>query len=233
MVAPLLAGVALVLAGWSPRTATAQERVPHRRPTPEATIDRAVAAYARVRTVHASFEQTLTNPLTGTTSTAHGDFRQKRPALLSVRFADPAGDRIVADGENVWLFLPSSAPGQVIRAPARGRGADGFDLTARFLDAPRTRYSLTDAGRSSLDGHPTHAVQLIPRADQPFVKATVWIDDSDALIRQFEVEEGSGLIRRVRLTTIAINVPMDRRTFSFAPPPGVRIIDQAALMGVR
>ncbi|GAC1516536.1 MAG: hypothetical protein NVS1B4_12010 [Gemmatimonadaceae bacterium] len=205
----------------------------HGHPSVEITIDRAVAAYAKVRTLRATFEQTLTNPLTGTTSTARGDFRQKRPRLLAVRFTHPDGDRIVADGESVWIYLPTSSPGQVIRSPMGSDAGAGFDLTARFLDSPRARYTLTDAGAVAIGGRPAHGVHLLPRTDQPFVKATVWIDDADASIRQFEVVEGSGLVRRVRLTTLAINVPLERRAFLFTPPNGVRVIDQTALMGGR
>src|ERR687884_452344 len=68
-----------------------------------AAIDRAAAAYAKVRTARATFEQTLTNPLTGSVLVSRGEFQQQRPNRLAVRFTDPAGDRIVADGKYVWL----------------------------------------------------------------------------------------------------------------------------------
>jgi hypothetical protein len=37
---------------------------------------------------------------------------------IAVRFTDPAGDRIVADGRSLWIYLPSTAPDQVIRDKA-------------------------------------------------------------------------------------------------------------------
>src|SRR5215203_6678774 len=78
-------------------------------------LDRAVAAWAKVRTARATFEQTITNSLTGRTLTATGEYQQQRPGKLAVRFSDPANDRIVADGTRLWLYLPSTTPGQVIR----------------------------------------------------------------------------------------------------------------------
>src|ERR671931_1994598 len=76
-------------------------------------LDRAVSAWAKVKTARATFEQTVTNALTGSSANARGDFQQQRPHKLSIRFTDPSGDRIVADGASVWVYLPSSAPGQV------------------------------------------------------------------------------------------------------------------------
>jgi outer membrane lipoprotein carrier protein len=192
-----------------------------------AAIDRAAAAYAKVRTARATFEQTLTNPITGSVLVSHGEFQQQRPDRLAVTFTDPAGDRIVADGKFVWLYLPSTAPGQVVRTPlSRAAGVGTMDLTARFLDSPRTRYTIGDAGTEAVGGRPAHVVTLVPRTEQPFVKATVWIDDADATVRQFEVVDQSGVARRVRLTSLALNAPVDRSAFSFKPPRGVKVFTQ-------
>ncbi|GAC1658692.1 MAG: hypothetical protein NVS4B3_26280 [Gemmatimonadaceae bacterium] len=195
----------------------------------DALVDRAVAAYAKVRTLRASFEQTLTNPLTGSVAVAHGEFQQRRPALLAVLFSDPAGDRIVADGRFLWIYLPSTTPDQVVKIPAGVNSTGPFDLTAQFLDAPRTRYSIRDAGRAKIGGRAVHAVNLVPKTDEPFVKATVWIDETDATVRQFEVVDGSGLTRRIRFISLAINGPVDREAFVFTPASGTKVIDQSVL----
>ena len=81
-------------------------------------LDHAVKSWAKVKTARATFEQTVTNALTGSSATARGDFQQQRPHRLAIRFTDPAGDRIVADGASVWVYLPSSAPGQVVKRSA-------------------------------------------------------------------------------------------------------------------
>jgi outer membrane lipoprotein carrier protein len=190
------------------------------------TIDRAVAAYAKVRTARATFEQTIDNPLTGSALTSRGEFQQERPGRLSVRFTDPQGDRIVADGKAVWLYLPSTAPDQVIKMPATREGTGTVDLAGQFLDQPKTRYVITDGGADTVSGRPTRVVRLVPRTAQPFAKAAVWVDDADGTVRQFEVTDGSGIVRRVRLTSLRLNVPVDRKAFSFTPPKGVRIYEQ-------
>jgi outer membrane lipoprotein carrier protein len=191
-------------------------------------LDRAVARWSAVKTARATFEQTIVNALTGNTLTATGEYQQQRPGKLSVRFDDPATDRIVADGKHVWLYLPSSAPGQVIRSPLGAGGTGTVDLTAQFLTAPRSRYTVTSAGSATVSGRATHGFILVPKVAKgaPFKTATVYIDDADATIRQFEVTEQSGVQRKVRLTSLRTNVPVDASAFTFTPPAGVRIVDR-------
>jgi outer membrane lipoprotein carrier protein len=203
--------------------------VPHVLPgqTVDQTIDRAVAAWAAAKTVRASFEQTLTNPLTGSDVTARGEFQQQGRNRIDIRFTDPSGDRIVADGRALWVYLPSTTPGQVIKSSLT-QGANSVDLTGHFLTAPRSKYNITSAGTMSVGGRPAHGLQLVPKREgsQPFTRATVWVDDRDGLVRQFEVTDQNGVTRRVRLTSLRLNVPIDGSAFRFTPPQGARIVQQ-------
>jgi outer membrane lipoprotein carrier protein len=202
------------------------------RPADE-TIDRAVAAYAKVKTARASFEQTLTNPLTGNSTVQHGELQQQRPGRFAARFSDPKGDVVVADGKTLWIYQPSSAPGQVIKLSlASAGGGAGVDLTDQLLLAPRSKYTIASAGSLAIEGRATTALALTPKTQQaPFTRALVWIDDADGTLRQFEVTDATGLVRRVTLSKVRLNVPVDRDAFSFKPPKGVKVYDQAAMSG--
>ncbi|HUX33120.1 MAG TPA: outer membrane lipoprotein carrier protein LolA [Gemmatimonadaceae bacterium] len=191
-----------------------------------AAVQHAVDAWKPVRTVRATFQQTVHNALTGTSATAEGEYVQRRPDRISVRFHDPDGDRIVADGTWLWLYLPSSTPNQVIKQPASADGTGTVDLTGEFLDDPFVKYDVTDRGAATLDGRPVHVVQLTPRPGGPtaFSNATVWIDDGDAYIRQFEVEQSNGVTRRVHLTSLHVNGPVDDAAFKFVVPKGARVV---------
>ena len=209
--------VALVALTWSIASAAA--------PPQSNLLDRAVAAWANVKTARATFEQTIVNPLTGNTLHASGEYQQQRPGKLSVKFEDPATDRIVADGKYVWLYLPSSVPDQVIRTPLTSAGTGTVDLSAQFLSAPRSRYTITNAGTMTVSGRATHGYTLVPKATSgPFKTATVYIDDADASIRQFVVTEASGVQRTVRLTSFRANVPVEASAFVFTVPAGVRVV---------
>lgn len=191
----------------------------------EAIIDRAVAAYARLTSMRAEFRQTLTNPLTGSTQTTTGVILRKKPNLLSINFA--SGDRVAADGSTLWVYLPSSTPGQVMRMPYSGGNATALDPAREFLDSPRARFTVSASGAATVGGRATHAVTLVPkRANANFTTAKVWIDDADSSIRQFDVENASGLKRHVVITSFTANPAISASSFRFSVPKGARIVDQ-------
>jgi outer membrane lipoprotein-sorting protein len=194
--------------------------------TAGAAIDKAVAAWADVRTAKGTFEQTVTNSLLKSSAVAHANFQQQRPNKLSVRFTDTKGDAIVSDGKYLWLYFPTSDPKNVLRRPAADRGSLPVD-PGQFLESPRSRYDIADKGRATLGGRVTRAVLLTPKkgATNWFVRATVWIDEADGLIRQFEVVEDANLTRKIQFTTLTTNGPIDEKLFTFVAPAGVKIID--------
>jgi outer membrane lipoprotein carrier protein len=200
---------------------------------PEATLQRAIAAYANAETISVRFDQTVTNPLTDRKLTTSGELMRRRPDRLSISFSGNDPDRIVADGTNLWVYLPSSAPGQVIKLPT-GVGESGMlvDPMGQILSAPVSNYNVTDAGTSVVNGEATHAITLVPKSrSAPFTKATLWIDDNDGLVRQLESTEPSGLVRKITVTRFRTNVTIPRSTFQFVPPPNVRVIDGSGMTG--
>ena len=206
---------------------------PRQQSTVDAVIDKAVATYNKTKTSRGTFEQAITNPLTGSTVKAIGEFQQQRePARFSFRFVQPKGDMIIGDGKWLWVYLPSSTPGQVIKVPMTDGGAGSIDLASRFFDSPKTRFSITDAGTATVAGRAAHALMLKPKSStEPFTQAKVWIDTTDGTLRQFETVEASGITRLVTITAVTPNAPVDAKLFSFTPPKGARIVDQAVLGG--
>jgi outer membrane lipoprotein carrier protein len=185
-------------------------------------LDRAVAAYKNVRTVRTPFEQTLTNPVTSRVTTAQGEMIVQRPGKISVGFTRPSGDRIVSDGKFVWIYLPSSAPGQVIRQPASAAGA-GLDFSTELLTAPRARFTIGDGGSAITAGRGARVVVLTPKAESAFTKARIWVDDRDGLVRQLEFTEPSGLTRLITFGQMKLNAKVPASTFRFAVPKGVKV----------
>jgi outer membrane lipoprotein carrier protein len=191
----------------------------------ETTIDRAVSAYARLTSMRAEFRQTLTNPLTGTTQTTSGEIIRRKPNLMSITFNN--GDRVAADGSTLWVYLPSSVPGQVIRVPYTGGNAGSVDPADQFLDSPRTRYTVTSSGSATIGGRSTQVLNLVPKRKGDIVaRAKLWIDDQDFSLRQFEVENSGGLKRKVVITSFTANPQIDRSKFRFNVPRGAKVVDQ-------
>lgn len=192
----------------------------------ETVIARAQAAWSRVKTLRATFEQTLTNPITGSALTSTGELQQRKPNRLAIMFTDPMGDRIVADGKFVWVFLQSATPGQVFKLSSTDVGAASMDLIGQFLNTPRSKYDAVDAGIDKVGTRSTRAVVLTAKPGEalPFVRAKVWVDSTDSLIRQFESTDGNGITRRVRLLTLSPNASVDNKVFTFHVPKNVRVV---------
>lgn len=195
-----------------------------------ALMERAAAAYSSARTLQATFEQTMLTPRTGAVQTARGEFLQRGTSQFAFNFTEPAGDRIVADGESIWLYLPSAAPGQALKVP-RAAGA-GLDLASSMLRSPRERYTVRALEDTIADGRTVRRLTLTPRtADAPFRTAELWIDPRDALIRHLVLVEPMGLVRTIDFARLRVGATLPDDAFVFTPPAGVRVLDQAALLG--
>lgn len=189
-------------------------------------IEAAVSAYAKIRTAKASFEQTITNPLLGSTLKSKGEFEQSRPNRFAFRFTDPKGDVIICDGKFVWAYLPTSTPGRVNRAPCGGDGAGSLDLIGEFFTNPKARYTIGDGGAATIGDRTAHIVLLTPKSkDAKFTRAKVWIEPSTGSLLQFEAVEPNGLTRLVRITRFEANAAVNAKAFVFTVPKGVKVVD--------
>jgi outer membrane lipoprotein carrier protein len=190
-------------------------------------LDRASVAYKDVKRLAADFVQIVTNPMTGDPDTSRGRLYQLPPNRLGMRFTDPRGDRIVADGRYFWLYTPSTTPGQVIRTRIPAGGGTGPNLIGQFADRPHERYRARYIRADSLTSGVTDVVTLVPtEKDPPFTEATLWIDRKDGLPRRIEFQETSGQKRTLVLTKVVLNGEIPWREFTFAPPAGAQVVDQ-------
>lgn len=196
-------------------------------------LDRAVAKYQATPSARADFKQTLTNPLTGSTSMSRGVLLRKAPNLLSVVFSGAEGDRIIADGTSLWIYSPTSAPGQVIKLPNSGGRMNSVDPGSQFLVSPKTKYKIRQLGSATVNGRSAQMFELTPKQQTAFTKAIVWIDAADASVRKFEMTDANGLKRVVEILTWKPNVSIPKSVFKFVPPAGTRVIDQSAFSGGR
>ncbi len=194
---------------------------------PGPILDRASAAYATVRTLSADFVQVVVNPLVGGPDTSRGRLYQMRPNHFAMRFSDPRGDRLVADGRYFWVYTPSTTPGQVIRAGIPDGGPTGPNLIGQFVEVPRERYRARYVRADSLAMGWTDVVALTPRAeDGPWSDAVIWVDRNDGLLRRIEIVEASGQRRTIALRNLKVNSGVPTGELTFSPPAGVRVVDR-------
>jgi len=194
---------------------------------PWPVLDRASQTYQTISTLSADFVQIVVNPLIGSPDTTRGKLYQMRPSRFAMRFTAPKGDRIVADGRYLWLYTPSTAPGQVIRSRIPAVGTTGPNLIGQFVERPRERYSARYLRADSLGGTMVDVVALSPKEkDQPYSGAVIWVDRNDGLVQRIDITEASGQQRTVILGNLKVNRGAPGREFTFSLPAGVRVVDQ-------
>ncbi len=189
-------------------------------------VARAARAYGDLSSLTADFEQRIEDSLIGTFD-SRGNLVQAGQNRLAMRFNDPAGDAIVIDGRQVWVYTPSTAPGQVIRMPLPSGPVYGFNVLSWILDKPAERYRMRYVRADRVAGRVVDVVELIPiTAELPFSRALVWLDREDHLPRRLEITERRGGTRTITLSRVRTNETIAPKAFAFDVPRGVRIVDQ-------
>ena len=217
--APSLAFVATLLSVYPSNRLAAQDPWP--------ALDRASQTYQTVTSFSAEFVQVITNPMIGAPDTTHGRLYQMRPSRFAMRFTDPKGDRIVADGRFLWLYTPSTTPGQVIRSRIPEYGATGPNLIGQFVERPRERYTAHYVRADSIDHTLVDMIRLVPKGhDEPYSEAVIWVGREDGLVHRLDITEASGQERTVILRKLKVNAGVPGRELTFSPPAGVRVVDQ-------
>lgn len=191
--------------------------------TPVETLDRAARTYQALSSFSADFWQVIDDPMLGNYR-SRGRLVQVGDGRLSLRFTDPAGELIVLDGRNVWMYLPSTEPGQVRKIPM-SRLPDYFNPRS-LLDQPGRRFEAKSVRRDQLNGRAADVVVLTPRDPSlPFSEVSLWVDREDGLPRRLQFKERSGATRTFTFADVRTNLRIPDRTFTFEVPPGIRVVD--------
>ena len=222
----LVAMVATVAFGWGSGPAAAQAGGGSAGdPDAVAILEDASAQYAALEGFCADFQQRRIIPIMDREAESEGQLCQMDPGYFRMDYRDPEGDRVVADGEYVWVYYPSSDPRQVIRSTP-SPGQHRFDFHAEFLSDPGERYAPSLEGEDEVDGHEVHVLDLEPLERTAFRTARLWIDVEEGLIRKVELEEENESIRVVELRDLRLNPGMTPEDFAFQVPEGAQVIDR-------
>ncbi|CAN5837937.1 hypothetical protein BH24GEM1_BH24GEM1_21730 [soil metagenome] len=193
----------------------------------QAIVGRSSKAYQSLASLSADFVQIVDNPMIDSAE-SRGTLTQAGSAKLSMRFTDPPGEAVVIDGKHVWVYTPSTVPGQVLRLSVPSGGpVYGYNLLAWFLDRPAERYTAKYLRQERLGNRTLDVVELVPAVPNlPFDRAVLWLDREDALPRRLEITEQSGATRILALSNLRVNRKVPDETFRFQVPTGVRVVDQ-------
>jgi outer membrane lipoprotein carrier protein len=193
---------------------------------PVTIISRSADKYGKLSSFRADFRQTIADSMIGTYD-SEGKLLQQGEARLSMRFTDPRGDAIVMDGEHLWVYTPSTTPGQVLRMKVPNDPTYGPNVLAWILTDPAKRYNIRYVKSDAVAGRAADVLALTPiDRTLPFSEAIVWLDQYDYLPRRLEIREKGGTRRTLVLSSVETNRRVGTDAFVFAVPSGVRVIDQ-------
>ena len=213
--ASAITGILLVIAGpWNGAGAQVEGTQ---------VLDGAAARYADVETLCADFVQRLEIPLLGDETTGAGRLCQTRPNLFSMRFTDPDGDAIVADGEWIWVYRPSNDPRQVFKF-SPDRTAGGRDFHREFLEDTHAKYEVAYEAPEEVGGVQTHRLRLVPKGRATYRAAVLWIDRGAPVLRQVRIEEENGNVRTITLSNVEFDATPGSGWFAFELPPNALVI---------
>jgi outer membrane lipoprotein carrier protein len=193
----------------------------------DAIVGRSARVYRSLSSLGADFVQLINNPMIDS-SESRGTLVQAGPSKLAMRFTDPPGEAVIIDGQYVWVYTPSTTPGQVlrIRVPSGGP-VYGYNILAWLLDKPTERYRASYVRPDRVNGQDVDVVELVPAVpDLPFDRAVVWLAKGDGLPRRLEISEHGGASRVLTLSRLRVNQSVSDKTFAFTVPEGVRVVDQ-------
>lgn len=188
----------------------------------EAVLAKAADAYQEVRTIRSEFVQKIEIRALEREKAGRGVVYQKKPNFFLMKFEEPAGDLLVADGEYFWMYYPSAQPDQVVRTAVNST-SEGATLGGQFLVNPTERYVAVYVGTEAVHGRSAHLLSLVPRFEAPYTLVRVWVDAEDYLVRKFEIHEENETIRTITLQNVQAGIDLPDDLFQFSPPPGVEV----------
>ena len=210
---------------------------------PEAvTVSRAIEAHYRgVKTLQAVFLERYSEGRQAI-RVESGTVYFSRPGRMRWEYESPETKLFVVDGKNVWFYVPAD------RTASREKLKESSDWRTPFaLITGKAKLSRlcgkieefdTRGGAASADGAAVgnRMLRCLPRVGsrsatgESFREILLEVNSAYQLVRVV-IREPGDVETEFRFGKWQENIPLAEVKFHFEPPPGVAIVDQAALAG--
>jgi len=184
-------------------------------------LDDFLAFNAATRSATANFEQQAYDRTGKVVDRSSGTFAFARPSKFRWAYEKPHKQLIVADGAKLWIYDPDLAQVTVKRIDAAISSTPAALLAGR--DDITKLFTLRDAGTS--DG--LAWVEALPKAKETGFER-VRLGLRGRLLAAMELYDQLGGHTMLRFSELRANAPLPAGTFSFTPPKGADVIDEAA-----
>lgn len=165
----------------------------------------------------AAFTQVVYDADSNPLQQSAGEVFLKRPGRFIWNYTSPSPQKIVADGNSVWLYDIDLE--QVTVSPLAEQGS-GTPLSLLMGDKPlEQEFILRPLGNS--DG--IDWVELKPRTDHSDFEL-VFLGLNEQGLAAMELRDSFGQATQIRFSNFTPDVPLDDAAFRFEPPAGVDVI---------
>lgn len=219
-----LAFLAAVVAVWLAAPAGARQDVARKRPAEEVARE-VQQRYDLVRDFTAAFQHTYEGGVLRRKAVERGTVQIKKPARMRWEYTHPEKKLFVADGQQIYSYLPADR--QVIISPVPAE--DQATTATLFLTGKGnlTRDFDVSYAEERPAGAPAGAIALtlVPRQpERDYDTLTLVVDPATLQIRMLAARDRQGGHSTFGFSRIKENVGLADNTFTFKIPRGTDVI---------
>jgi outer membrane lipoprotein carrier protein len=159
----------------------------------------------------------------GLDRTETGTLLLKKPGRMRWSYSAPVGKVFVLDGKFGWFYTPGDSQATRISA----KKLDDLRSPLRFLLGHTQLQKELDGLTVAPEGS-GFTVSGVPKGMAQRVKMLILKVSSSGAIDKMRVEETDGSVTEFGFSKMQENVPTRDADFTFAPPPGVEVVDGLA-----
>jgi len=187
-------------------------------------LEKVQSFYAQASDFQADFKQTYTYHIYGRKKVSTGRVFFKKPSKMRWDYEAPIKRVFVADGATLWVYEPEEA--QVFK---RNLNSAQLPVALRFMKGEGKLSE--DFMIIKISSGPTarHSVlHLKPRVPSPdFTSLQLTIDRTHGAVSSSMLTDPTKNTNRIDFVDVKVNQSLPDAGFSFTPPEGVRVIDEA------
>jgi outer membrane lipoprotein carrier protein len=144
----------------------------------------------------------------------------RKPGRMRWEYTAPAGKLFVSDGKDVYLYLPDA------KRVEHSKFKESEDLRAplAFLLGKLNFYKEFRSFSLRPEGE-NQWVDAIPNSDNLPYSRVEFLISPDFQIRRLRVIGQDQSVMDFSFEQEKLNVPLDLKTFSFRPPPGIELVE--------
>ncbi|MCP4983591.1 MAG: outer membrane lipoprotein chaperone LolA [Gammaproteobacteria bacterium] len=174
------------------------------------------SALKNMDNLSAEFKQTLRDEDKNIIQQSRGTLALQRPGKFAWIYTDPFEQRIVADGNELWVY--DVELDQVTVKPM-GESISNTPIMILMKQSDVSKqFNVSEVGQRKF----LYWVELKP-VDANLEYTSIYIGLDDGEVRAMELQDQFGQSTQIVFENLRVNVVHNPATFKFVPPPGVDV----------